>query len=127
MLDWENTALWEQSDWFVTLPDGHYGNVWLRFHQVVDLSVSVEEHDTGFHHVLEDEVLVIVTAFENVTHDQVIEDRFPLGSYFVSLSKVVDLLLSDLCIENLLVHAGSKIGGNSTLCILDKERLILLV
>ena len=69
------------------------------------MSVSVEEHDTHFHHVLEDEVFVIVAALKNVTHDKVIENSFPLGSYFVSLSKVINLFLSDFSVEDLLVHA----------------------
>jgi len=109
VLDRKDTALWEETDWFVVLSNRHNWNVWLGFHQIVDLSVPVEEHDTCLHHVLEDEVLVIVAALEDVTHYQVIEYRFPLGSYLMGLCEVVNLFLRDLSVENLLVHACSKI------------------
>ena len=79
----------------------------LRFHEIVHLSVAVEEHHAGFHHVLEDEVLVIVANLVDVAHDKVIQSCLPSSSEFICLLVVVDLLLCDFSIEYLFVHARS--------------------
>ena len=44
----------------------------LDLHHIKYLAVSEEKHDTSLHHVLEDEVLVIVANLVDVTHDKVI-------------------------------------------------------
>ena len=48
---------------------GDHGCVGFELHQIEDLTVTEEEHDTGLHHILEDEVLIIVADFIDVAHD----------------------------------------------------------
>ena len=52
--------------------------MWFTFEHVPDLSISEEELDTRLHHVLKDEVLIIVARLENIRIDEVIERCFPL-------------------------------------------------
>ena len=101
----------------------------MRFalHEIVNLSVSEEEHHASLHHILEDEEFVIVADFANVTHYEIIEDCFPLGSHFMSLSEVVYFLLCDICVQNLLVHASSEIRRDTTFRILYKKWLVILL
>ena len=101
--------------------------MWLHLHHIKYLTVSEEEHDACLHHVLEDEVLVIVANLVDVAHDEIIQSCLPSCSEFICLLVVVDLLLSDLSIEYLFVHAGAKTRWYTSLCILDEERLIVLV
>ena len=99
----------------------------LDLHHIKYLAVSEEKHDTRLHHVLEDEVLIIVANLVDVAHDEVIQSCLPSGSEFICLLVVVDFLLSYLGIEYLFVHAGSETRWYTSLRILDEEGLIVLV
>ena len=99
----------------------------LHLHHIKYLTVSEEEHDACLHHVLEDEVLVIVANLVDVAHDEVIQSCLPSCSEFICLLVVVDFLLSNLSVEYLFVHAGSETRWYTSLCILDEEGLIVLV
>ena len=99
----------------------------LQLHEIEDLSVAIEKHDAGLHHVLEDKVLVIVADLVNVAHHKVIESSLPLGSQFISLSIIVNFFLGDLSIQDLLIHASSQTRWDSTLRILDQERLVVFL
>ena len=59
--------------------------MWLGFHEIVYLTIPEEEHDTGFHHVLEDKVFIVVTDLTYVTHNQIIEASLPFASHLESL------------------------------------------
>ena len=99
--------------------------MWLDLAEVKYLAVSEEEHDAGFHHVLENEVFIVVTALVDVAHHQIINSRLPLGSQFVRLCVVVDFFLRDFSVKNFLVHACSEIRGDSTFGVLNQERLVV--
>ena len=99
----------------------------LDLHHIKYLAVSEEKHDTSLHHVLEDEVLVIVANLVDVAHDEVIQRCLPSSGKLICLLVVVDFLLSNLSIEYLFVHAGSETRWYTSLRILDEERLIVLV
>ena len=101
--------------------------MWLKFHEIKDLPITEEEHDAGFHHILEDEIFVIVANLVDVAHDEVIQSCFPSSGELICLLVVVDFLLSNLSIEYLFVHAGSETRWYTSLRILDEERLIVLV
>ena len=79
MLAGQQASLWEDAARLLVCTLCNDGSVRTLLHQVEHLSIAEEEHDTGLHHVLEDEVLVIVADFIDVAHDEVIEGRLPLG------------------------------------------------
>ena len=97
----------------------------LRLHQVEHLTVTVEEHQARLHHVLEDKVLIVVASFIDVAHDEVVEGGLPSGSLVIRLRIIVNLLLRDLGVEDLFVHAAAQVGWDAALCILHQERLVV--
>ena len=127
MLDGEDTSLREDTDGTLVRALGNDRRMGLQFHKVEHLTITEEEHDTGFHHILEDEIFVIVADLYDVTHDKVIKSGLPLGSEFIGLRVIVDLLLGDFSIEDFLVHTGTEMGRNSTLSVLDEEGLVVLL
>ncbi len=125
MLSWQDTSLWENTDGaFVHICGDDWG-MRLLFHKVENLAVTEEEHHTRLHHILEDEILVIVADLADIAHDKVIEGSLPSGSQLICLSIVVDLLLSHLGVEDFTVHASSKAGRNTALGVLDQKWLIV--
>ena len=68
----------------------------LQLHHIEDLAVTEEKHDTSLHHVLEDEVFVIVADLIDVAHHEIIQSRLPPGCKLVGLRIVINLFLSDL-------------------------------
>ena len=127
MLAWEQTCLREHSTWLLVDSLCDNRRMRLQLHEIEDLSVAVEKHDACLHHVLEDKVLVIVADLVNVAHHKVIESSLPLGSQFISLSIIVNFFLGDLSIQDLLIHASSQTRWDSTLRILDQERLVVFL
>jgi len=119
MLHRKNTALRKDAACLVIRARRYYRRMWFYLAEVKHLSVPKEKHDTGLQHVLEYEVFVVVAALDYVAHDQIIDSSFPLCSQLVRLSVVVDLFLSNFSVENLFIHTSSKIGRDSTLCVLN--------
>ena len=101
--------------------------MWLDLHHIKYLAISEEKHDARLHHVLEDEVLIIVANLVDIAHDEVIQSCLPPCSEFICLLVVVDFLLCNFSIEYLFVHARSETRWYTSLCILDEEGLIVLV
>lgn len=97
----------------------------LLFDEVENLTIAVEEHHASLHHVLEDEILVVVADLKDVARNQVIDGRLPPGSCFVRLCIVVDFLLCDLGVEDLFVHARAQMWRDAALSILHEERLVV--
>lgn len=122
----EDARLREHATGFIIAAHRHHWGVWLDLHEIENLAVTVEKHDAGLKHVLEDEILVVVADLNYVTLDKVIEGSLPLSRLLVCLCVVVDLLLRDLSIEDLFVHTCAQAVRNATLCILHKERLVVL-
>lgn len=124
-LDWEYASLWEHTYRLIVGALSHDWLMRFRLHQVENLAVTVEEHQARLHHVLKDEVLVIVTGFIDVAHDEVVEGCLPSGGQVIRLRVVVDLFLSDFGVEDFFVHASAEVRGNAALCILNEERLVV--
>lgn len=127
MLDGEHTSLREDADVFLVRTLGNDRCVGFKFHKVKHLAIAEEEHDTSLHHILENEIFVIVADLVDVTHDEVIEGCLPLGGEFIGLRVVVNLLLSDFSVEDFLVHASTKMGWDTALGVLDEEGLVVLL
>ena len=72
VLDRENAGLGEDTCRSLVSALSHHGCMRLQLDQVEDLSVAVEEHHARLHHVLKDEVLVVVADLDDIAHDQVI-------------------------------------------------------
>ena len=101
--------------------------MWLRFHKVKDLSVSEENHHTGFDHVLENEVLIIVTHLKDIGVNDIIDGTLPFVSLIIEICEMVDFLLTNFGIENLLINPTSQCRWNTPLRILNQERLVILL
>ena len=69
MLAGKDASLGENTARALICTLGDDGRVRLKFHQVENLAITEEEHDTGLHHVLEDEVFIVVANLIDVTHD----------------------------------------------------------
>ena len=108
MLEWNHTGLWEDANRLLVGPNRYYGCVRLAHHHVVDLSVTEEEHNASLHHVLKDEVLVVIASLHDVAHHEIIKCCLPPGRSFIGLSIVIDLFLSHIRIQDLLVHPRSE-------------------
>ena len=66
MLNRKYTAWWKQPDRLIIWSDCNQRNIWFRAEHIVHLAVSEEKHDTSFHYVLKDEVLIVVTNFIDI-------------------------------------------------------------
>jgi hypothetical protein len=82
--------------------------------------------DACLNHLLEDEVFVIVAKLQNVGHKKVIEGELPLIESFSKLSVVIYLFLCDVCVEDLPIDPVAESRRYSSLCVLDKEGLVVL-
>ena len=127
MLAWEDAGLREDSAWLLISALGNDWSVWALLHQIKHLTITEKEHDARLHHVLEDEVLVIVANFINVAHDEVIKSSLPLCSQLIGLSVIINLFLCNFSVENLFVHASSQTWRNSSLGVLNQEWLIVFL
>jgi len=100
--------------------------MWLDLHKVINLAITVEEHDARLEHFLKYEIFVVVADLDNITLNEVIEGSFPLGCCLVRLCVVVDFLLSDLGVEDLFVHARTQAVRDAALGVLYEEWLVVL-
>ena len=123
----QDAALWKQTDWLLVGTNRHDRGVRLFLHHVIDLGISEEEHHTRLHHVLEDEVLVVVADFKDVLHYEIVEGCLPLDGAIECTLEIVDFFLPDFGIEDFLVDLASQTGWNTTLGVLDQERLIFFL
>lgn len=101
--------------------------MWLGLEHVEHLSVPEEGGDDDFYHVLEDEVLVVIAQRQQVLRDVLVDRCLPLIVLLNQIRHVVDLLLSHVSIQDLLVDSVSKSWRDSTLGILNKERLVVFL
>ena len=101
--------------------------MWLRFHKVKNLTVSEEDHHTSFDHVLENEILVIVTHLKDIGVNDIIYGTLPFGSLIIEICEMVDFLLTNFGIQNLLINPSSQCRWNTPLRILYQERLVILL
>ena len=104
----DHSTSWEQSHGLVVGPVRNQRVVRLGFKHIVDLAISEEEHYALLHYVLEYEVLVVVADFDDIRHDEVVEHGLPASVILLQLRKVVHLLLCDVCVQDLSVHARSQ-------------------
>ena len=87
--DWDNTTWREGSNNFVSTRSTNYRSIRFWFYQIKDLSISVECHDHGLNHFLEDEIFVIITRMHQVCHWEVISGCFKLIELFLELTEIV--------------------------------------
>ena len=99
--------------------------VGLGLEVVEDLTVAEEGRQTRVHHVLEDEVLVVVAELQNVCFQQIVQRQFPLGTTLYQLIVVVDVLLVDISVEYLSIDLVPECGRHSSLSVLHQERLVV--
>ena len=66
VLDGKHTTRREKANGFIAWSNYCDRSVRLAFEHVPDLAVSEEELDARLHHVLEDEILVIITGLEDI-------------------------------------------------------------
>ena len=78
VLDGQHSTWREEADRLVRRANNGDGGMRFTFENVPDLSVSEEELHARFHHILEDEILVIIARFKDISVDQVIQCCFPL-------------------------------------------------
>lgn len=83
------------------------------------MPVAVEEIETGLHHVLENEVLVVVALVDDIRVDDVVDGRLPLLKLVCQLRKVVYLFLSDVCVKYFLVDSAPERRWDASLRILN--------
>ena len=91
------------------------------------MAITEKELHTLFHHFLEDEVLIVITNFKDISVDQVIKCSLPFRCCLRGLLKVVNFLLTYISVQNFLVDSSTETGRNTTFSVLDKERLVILV
>ena len=96
VLTGQEAGLREYANWTIIRSLGYYGCMGLQLHHIEDLAVTEEKHDTSLHHVLEDEVFVVVANLIDVAHHEIIQSRLPPGCKLVGLRIVINLFLSDL-------------------------------
>ena len=96
------------------------------FNHFHDLPISEEGEYGLLNDILEDEVLVIVAELNNICLQEVVQGKFPLVKGLCQLCIVINLLLGDICVQDLLIDAVTKGGRDSSLSVLNQKGLVVL-
>ena len=97
------------------------------FHHVEDLPVSEECEHASFEHILEDKVLIVVTHLDDVSIDDIINGCLPFCELIGKIGKMINFFLAYISIKNFFVDTASQCRWNTSLGILYKEWLIVLL
>ena len=127
MLHRQHTTWREEPDRSVVRAYCGYRRIRFALQLVPDLFVTEEKVDARFHHVLENEIFVIIAGLENIGVDKVIEGGFPFRSHFCCLSVIVKVFLTNFGIQDLLVYPCSQRGWHSPLGELYQEGLVVFL
>lgn len=121
----DNSARRVSTDDALLRVEAEHRCVRLGSHEVKNLPVSIEEEHAELHHVLEDEVLVVVALLQNVRVDDIVDSQLPLAQLIIEALEVVDFLLRDVSVQDLLVDAAPQRRRNASLSVLHEVRLIV--
>lgn len=123
---------WKESSWRISTyypvcaSDAHYRSMRPAFNHLHHLPISEEGEDGLLNDILEDEVLVIVTKFNDICLEKVVQGKLPLIQRLCQLCIVVNLLLGDIRVQDLLIDTITKSGRDSTLRVLNQKGLVVL-
>lgn len=106
-LKWNYTIWWVSADDFILRVCANHWSMRFAFHEVYDLSVSLENHKTCFNHVLENEIFVIIAHVDHIGQNNIINSHFPLICLIYQVSHIIYLLLIYICIQNLFINSAS--------------------
>lgn len=107
MLDWDNTTSWEHAMWFVMWSNHDERSIWFGGQRIKYLSVSEEHHDTRFHDILENEVLIIIANLNHIRQDQIVQNELPPLIILRERTEIIHFLLRNISIQNFPVDSGS--------------------
>ena len=127
LLDWDYSVWRVNTNYSLSWTGANYRGMRLGFHLVKDLTISKEDQHTLLDHVLENEVLVIVTNLINVRKQNIIDCSFPFLEQIIKIMEVVHLLLSNIWVEDLFVNSASQSRWNAPLSVLNKEWLVIFL